>query len=83
MPDSLAEIGANINTSELFFKFIPKFPTTSNNIKSTDDIVSAVGPEGTGNASRISYANQFNRELANFNDGYKVKNVIENDVVLV
>lgn len=33
--------------------------------------------------SRISYAERFNSELKNFNDGYKIKNVVEEDMILV
>ncbi|SEJ97938.1 Protein of unknown function, partial [Propionispira arboris] len=50
MPDDLAGTAANISTGELFFKFIPKIPATSSNLKSADDIAPIVSEE-TGNAS--------------------------------
>jgi hypothetical protein len=38
---------------------------------------------GTNTATTIDYSYKFDRELANFNDGYEIKTTVDKDLILV
>ena len=52
-------------------------------VAKTETVVESASKNDSILADRIDYSYRFNRELANFNDGYKIKTVVDRDLLLV
>ena len=53
-----------------------------NNVKRPQQLGN-VGESGRNTATTINYSYKFDRELANFNDGYEIRTTVDKDLILV
>lgn len=50
---------------------------------STDFLIKENSKSGRNTATTINYSYKFDRELANFNDGYEIRTTVDKDLILV